>query len=51
MFSRMNLPADGVVADHHLQLAAHYEMAIRAINPPKIEVGNGRFNLNIPSKK
>lgn len=44
-YERLNLPADGVVEAHHLQLADQYEMALSAIHPAQIEVGNGRFNL------
>ncbi len=49
-YERLNLPPDGVVEPHHLQLAAQHEIAMQALNPPQIEVGNGRFNLNTPIK-
>ncbi|MCA9955956.1 MAG: hypothetical protein KC434_14605, partial [Anaerolineales bacterium] len=49
-YKRLNLPADGVVNAEHLHLAAQHEQALRAMNPVKIEAGNGRFNLNTPIK-
>ncbi|MBK8900092.1 MAG: sulfatase [Anaerolineaceae bacterium] len=49
-YERLNLPPDGVVAPHHLQLAAQHELALQALHPPKIEVGDGHFNLNTPIK-
>jgi len=50
-YERLNLPPDGMVEPHHLQLAAQHEIALQALHPPKIEVGNGRFNLNTPIKE
>ncbi|MCA9917132.1 MAG: sulfatase [Anaerolineales bacterium] len=50
-YERLNLPADGIVRPEHLHLALHHEQALAAMYPPKIEVGNGRFNLNTPIKE
>lgn len=50
-YERLNLPPNGVVESHHLQLAAHHKHALEALNPPPIEPGNGRFNLNTPIKE
>lgn len=49
-YERLNLPPDGVVEPHHLQLAAQHEMALQALEPVEIEIGNGQFNLNTPIK-
>jgi arylsulfatase A-like enzyme len=50
-YERLNLPLDGVVEPHHLQLAAQHGIAVQALHPAKIEVGRGRFNLNTPIKE
>lgn len=47
-YERLNLPADGVIKAEHLHLAAQHEQALQALNPPTINVGNGRFNLHTP---
>lgn len=49
-YERLNLPADGVIKAEHLHLAAQHEQALQALNPPTINVGNGRFNLHTPIK-
>lgn len=49
-YERLNLPLDGAVESQHLQLAAQHEIALRALKPTDIEIGNGQFNLKTPIK-